>query len=241
MQPVDVYKRNLTDLGNKHAELPPRLQAAADEASKVDDVVGFGLYAVNPLYGIIGTALAGSPGALGAKILQDGGKFVDKIGQWLEGLPFFLHMHDAAPTWWSIARACGDMGEQMAGLHQTYPEEWTGIAGGKYAQGITAQQSGASAVGSAAQTVANACVNTYNAGFSFLGTVYSQALSVYLSLDPTDPLKIVNSIETALTSVGIAYNTLQNSLSGPASSLNSVPTAPGGSMPDGNWPIAATP
>jgi len=219
------YMNTLTELQNTNAKLPGRIQEAASLAGIAAGIE----WALDPL----------SSSNTRDEILNKGRVLVDTITAYLEDLvelPF--SMYSAGLTWSDIQITFGKMGETLAGL-QNPPGEWTGVAGGKYADNIQQQDAAADGMEACAAVISNACFNVADYGYTFLFELLDNVTNVWESLFSLDPGAVLGAIVGASLTVSGDYETFKTSLGGPARALKAIPTQGGSDFPSGNWPIAA--
>jgi hypothetical protein len=222
------YLNTLTELQNANGELPGRILEAANLAG----------IAAGIEWGILDPF---SVSNVRDEILNKGSELVDKITVYLEDLvelPF--SMYNAGNTWVRVQQTSGRVGETLAGL-QDQQNEWTGIAGGKYADGIQPQGAAADGIKSVAQTIYEACFAVAESGYAFLFALLQSANNVSESLLSADPGTIIGAVTGAIEAVVEAYVLFNASLGEPAGMLEGIPTLGGVDFPYGNWPIAAQP
>jgi len=177
-------------------------------------------------------------------------KLVDELLQRLAQLlePAFIptFFWTFGGTWNTIAGQASGVSSTIASQIQANGDEWQGIAGGAYANGVPDQGSAASALSSMSGSVQSACTALAIAGYTFYMALVVGLAGVVggLAVAAATGWTGVGAIVGLCVAIGAALLTIATAvgawLLGIASSTRSLQgmVGPNGSFPGGKWPIA---
>jgi hypothetical protein len=226
------YTSILTQVQKDTAELPGRIHRLAEIAAVVGGVESV----LDPF----------ARNHCVEQVLRLGREFVQQNLQWLEELGLPISIYFAGQTWQDIANTSSKISSELNGLWFRNQQEWTGLAGGKYAGGISAQYEAAAGIESLAGTISGACSQAAEAGFGFLSSLLESTVNVLDSVCSLDPGTFIAAVTSATVTLGADYGQLQSNMATAINSLQGISVAEGDDFPAGpsgdlSWPIAATP
>jgi hypothetical protein len=173
-------------------------------------------------------------------------ELLQKLAQLLEPafIPTFLWTFGG--TWNTIGGQASGVSSAIASQIQANGDEWQGIAGGAYANGVPGQESAASAISSMAGGVQSACTSLAIAGYTFYMALAVGIAGVIggLAIAAATGWTGVGAIVGLCVAIGSALLTVATAvgawLLGIASSTRTLQgmVGPNGSFPGGKWPIA---
>ena len=171
---------------------------------------------------------------------------LQKIGDFLKPAlvpPMMWHDGD---VWGQIGSQAGNVASTIAGQIQANGNEWQGIAGGKYNNGVPAQENAVNTVSSLAGQVQGACTQISIAGYSFYIAVALAIAGIIGGL--VIALATVETGVGAILGLCVAIGSALLGFAGAVAALyfgvdSAVRNLQGliggnGAFPAGNWPLA---
>ncbi len=167
---------------------------------------------------------------------------VQKLVQILEGADVPVAMWNDGQQWLQIQTQTGGVSSTIAGQIQANGNEWQGIAGGKYNNGVPAQAGAANAMSSLAGSIQSGCSTVANTGFGFYAAIAAAIASCIggLIVAGTGVGAVVGACVAAaglLIGIGSACALVVFGIDGAARSFQGL-AAPSASFPDNAWPLA---
>jgi hypothetical protein len=171
------------------------------------------------------------------KLIDDG---LDKLSQLLEPafIPTFFWTFGG--MWEQMGGQAGTVSSTIAGQIQANGDEWQGIAGGAYANGVPAQGNAANTISSLAGQVQSACSSISTSGYIFYMAVAVAVASLIAAVvgAGTGALPVViGAAVVFIASIATAVGSLLLGVDSAARNLQGM-IGPSGSFPNGAWPIA---
>jgi hypothetical protein len=171
---------------------------------------------------------------------------LQKLGDYLKPALVPPMMWHAGNVWTTVGSQAGNVSSTIAGQIQAKGNEWQGIAGGKYNNGVPAQQNAANTVSSLAGQVQSACTQISIAGYSFYIAVgialagIIGGLVIALATVETGIGAIIGlcvAVAAALAGFAGAVAALYFGVDSAVRNLQGL-VGGNGAFPGGNWPLA---
>ena len=169
-----------------------------------------------------------------------------KLKQLLQGAEVPTAMWSAGSKWLDIQHSTSTVASTIAGQIQTNGNEWSGIAGGKYNNGVSNQGGAASQMSSIAGGMQSNCSSVANSGFAFYAAIAAGVATIIGGLVACAAAGwtgagaiagLVVTIIGALIGFGGAVAAVQFGINAATRGFQGL-TADGSSFPNNAWPTA---
>lgn len=219
-----------------------KLEAAPSQIISLTNKI---ISAVNGALGwipFIGDAVRAATSRLKALVEQ----VVQKLQQLLQGAEVPAAMWNNGQQWVQVTSQTGQVASTIAGQIQVNGNEWQGIAGGKYNNGVPEQAAAANSMSGMANAIQSGCGTVANTGFGFYAAIgvavatIIGGLVVCAAAGWTGIGAIVGlcvTIGGALVGIGSACGLVVFGIDGAARSFQAL-NAPSASFPGNAWPLA---
>jgi hypothetical protein len=173
-------------------------------------------------------------------------ELLQKLAEYLKPALIPTMFWDDGNVWGTIGGNAAQVASTIQGQIQAKGNEWQGIAGGKYANGVPAQASAAQAISSLAGSTGSACTSLAVAGYTFYmailvaeaavaGGVATCAAAGWTGVGAI--VGLIVAVGGALIGIGVAVGSLVLGVDSSVRSLQGL-IGPSQSFPGNAWPIA---
>jgi hypothetical protein len=167
-------------------------------------------------------------------------EFVDKVDYYLTAFNVPTYMGQYSDAWLAIASQAGGVASNIADMNQRYGNEWQGIAGPAYQNGVSNQGAAVDAIQSRANSASSACNSLEQAGYTY----YIAALAITAGLITAavgweTVVLAVAGVIAALAGIAAAVAALVFGIQGVTNSFKQL-LEPTDTLPGDDWPLATT-
>jgi hypothetical protein len=169
-------------------------------------------------------------------------EFVDKVAYYLTAFEVPVSMGQYSQDWLNIAHQAGGVASDISNMTQQYgSDEWGGIAGGAYKNGVSGQEPAVDAIQSRANSISSACNSLEQVGWAFYIAVAAVLVGLILAAVGWETVVLaVAGVIAALVGLATAAATWIFGVNGCANSFNQL-LEPSDSLGVGDsWPVATS-